>query len=54
LRGRQLAITRFGRDGDRQRARDAGFDRHMTKPVDPRVLPAFIARRSAEIDEEIS
>ncbi|MGV3719414.1 MAG: PAS domain-containing protein [Actinomycetota bacterium] len=35
LRSVQLvALTGFGQDEDRQRAREAGFDEHLTKPVD--------------------
>ncbi len=30
----QIAATGWGQDADRQRALDAGFDRHLTKPVD--------------------
>lgn len=30
-----LALTGWGQQDDKQRARDAGFDRHFTKPVDP-------------------
>ena len=30
-----VAITGWGQDADRQRARDAGFDRHLVKPVEP-------------------
>jgi CheY-like chemotaxis protein len=33
-----VALTGWGQDVDRQRARDAGFDHHLTKPVDPAVL----------------
>jgi signal transduction histidine kinase/ActR/RegA family two-component response regulator len=29
-----VAVTGWGQDADKQRARDAGFDHHMTKPVD--------------------
>ncbi|MEO5695992.1 MAG: response regulator [Burkholderiaceae bacterium] len=29
-----VAVTGYGRDIDRQRTRDAGFDHHMVKPVD--------------------
>jgi CheY-like chemotaxis protein len=29
-----VAITGWGQDEDRQRAREAGFDHHFTKPVD--------------------
>ncbi len=33
-----IALTGWGQDGDRQRAVEAGFDHHLTKPVDPAVL----------------
>ena len=33
-----VAITGWGQEEDRQRARDAGFDHHFTKPVDYAVL----------------
>jgi CheY-like chemotaxis protein len=29
-----FAITGYGQESDRQRARDAGFQEHLTKPVD--------------------
>jgi two-component system CheB/CheR fusion protein len=29
-----LAITGWGQEGDKERAMAAGFDQHMTKPVD--------------------
>jgi CheY-like chemotaxis protein len=33
-----VALTGYGQAEDRQRARAAGFDVHLTKPVDPRAL----------------
>ena len=30
-----VALTGFGSEQDRRRAHEAGFDRHVTKPVDP-------------------
>src|SRR5262249_38322218 len=30
-----VAVTGWGQDQDKQRAREAGFDYHLTKPVDP-------------------
>jgi CheY-like chemotaxis protein len=39
-----IAVTGFGRDEDRQRSKEAGFDRHVTKPLDPRSLPTLIQR----------
>ena len=31
---RLVALTGWGQDHDRERARDAGFDHHLTKPVE--------------------
>ena len=33
-----VALTGYGQDKDRERARQAGFDQHLTKPVDPSTL----------------
>ncbi|HVM46161.1 MAG TPA: response regulator, partial [Candidatus Thermoplasmatota archaeon] len=41
---RLVAITGYGQDEDRRRAREAGFDHHLTKPVEPRSLEALLAR----------
>ncbi|HEX5530554.1 MAG TPA: MASE1 domain-containing protein, partial [Methylomirabilota bacterium] len=42
-----VAITGYGQDGDRQRSREAGFDVHLTKPIDPLVLDALLAQAGA-------
>jgi CheY-like chemotaxis protein len=39
---RLIALTGWGAEGDMQRARDAGFDHHLTKPADPGVLHEMI------------
>jgi len=39
-----VAITGWGQETDRQQALQAGFDHHLTKPVDPEHLSAVIAR----------
>jgi PAS domain S-box-containing protein len=39
-----VALTGWGRDEDRQRSLDAGFDRHMTKPVDIDEVLALVRR----------
>ncbi len=31
---RLVALTGYGQEGDRRRAREAGFDDHLVKPVD--------------------
>jgi len=38
-----VAATGWGQDADRERARVAGFDLHMTKPIDFGKLQAVIA-----------
>ena len=37
-----VALTGFGQDGDRRRARDAGFDAHLVKPIAPETLRATL------------
>jgi signal transduction histidine kinase len=41
-----VALTGWGQDSDRRRSHEAGFDSHLTKPVDPRVLDELLARVS--------
>jgi CheY-like chemotaxis protein len=38
-----VAMTGYGQNEDRARAMEAGFDRHLTKPVDIRALEALVA-----------
>jgi signal transduction histidine kinase/DNA-binding response OmpR family regulator len=38
-----IALTGYGQQGDRQRGKEAGFDGHLLKPVDPRALGEMIA-----------
>ena len=42
-----VALTGYGQPQDRSRAMDAGFDVHMTKPVDIDALERLLASRSA-------
>jgi CheY-like chemotaxis protein len=37
-----IAVTGYGQAGDRQRSSAAGFDAHLTKPVDPATLEALL------------
>jgi CheY-like chemotaxis protein len=39
-----IALTGWGSEADVQRAREAGFDHHLTKPVDPAVLGELLNR----------
>jgi PAS domain S-box-containing protein len=41
-----VAITGWGQDEDRHRSREAGFDAHMVKPVEPEELARILARMS--------
>jgi PAS domain S-box-containing protein len=39
-----IALTGWGQDQDKQAARAAGFDEHLTKPVDPDQVESVLAR----------
>jgi PAS domain S-box-containing protein len=39
-----VALTGYGREDDRKRAHDAGFDWHLTKPLEPPRLREMLAR----------
>ena len=41
-----IALTGWGQASDRQRAINAGFDRHLTEPVDPDALEALLSERA--------
>jgi PAS domain S-box-containing protein len=43
-----VAVTGWGQEDDRRRARDAGFDHHLTKPVDPSALEKILAELNVE------
>jgi DNA-binding response OmpR family regulator len=38
-----VAMTGYGQEEDRRRSREAGFDHHMVKPIDPGALEALLA-----------
>jgi CheY-like chemotaxis protein len=38
-----IALTGWGQERDKQRSRDAGFDFHLVKPVEPPALEALLA-----------
>jgi CheY-like chemotaxis protein len=44
-----IALTGWGQEQDRQRAAAAGFDRHLTKPVDPELIFKLLSE-SATVD----
>ena len=39
-----VAITGWGQAGDKRRAREAGFDHHVVKPVEPTEIHAILTR----------
>jgi CheY-like chemotaxis protein len=39
-----IAVSGYGREEDRRRAREAGFDAHLTKPVAPEVLQRLLSQ----------
>jgi CheY-like chemotaxis protein/anti-sigma regulatory factor (Ser/Thr protein kinase) len=44
---RIVALTGWGQDQDRRKTREAGFDDHLVKPVDPSVLNKILATNSS-------
>jgi CheY-like chemotaxis protein len=48
-----VAVTGWGQPADRQRALEAGFDHHLTKPSDLQQLQALVAEsgRAPTLDE---
>jgi CheY-like chemotaxis protein len=42
-----VAVSGYGQEEDKRLAQEAGFDFHMTKPVDPARLIAVIATAPA-------
>ena len=43
-----VALTGWGAEDDRRRTHDAGFDRHLVKPVDPAALVKLLAEMPAK------
>ncbi len=43
-----IAVTGWGQDEDRRRSQDAGFDRHLVKPIDPVALMKLLAELDAQ------
>jgi PAS domain S-box-containing protein len=40
-----IAVSGYGQEADRQRSKEAGFDEHVVKPVDPGKLQELLTRR---------
>ncbi len=41
---RLIAVTGWGKDEDRNRSREAGFDEHLVKPVDVELLTRLLGK----------
>jgi DNA-binding response OmpR family regulator len=48
-----IAVTGWGSEKDVERAIDAGFDVHVTKPADPADLIALIQKRCWDVRESL-
>src|SRR5205823_3044540 len=48
-RPKLVALTGWGQENDRRRALQAGFDYHLTKPVDPGMLNDLLSEVAAEL-----
>jgi PAS domain S-box-containing protein len=49
-----VAVTGYGQADDRRRAREAGFDHHLAKPVDPESLRDLLRREMSRIRSDSS
>jgi CheY-like chemotaxis protein len=45
-----VALTGWGQDEDRRKSEEAGFDAHMTKPIEPAALDRLLAKFKADAD----
>jgi CheY-like chemotaxis protein len=48
-----LALTAYARPEDRARAMTAGFQRYVTKPVEPDELAAVVANLTRRLDDPL-
>ena len=46
---RLIAVTGWGHERDREKSLEAGFDAHLTKPIDPELLLQHIARAARSV-----
>jgi CheY-like chemotaxis protein len=49
-----IALTGYGGEADARRAKDAGFDHHLTKPVDMDELAQMLNQRALSADQKIA
>ncbi|MBV8900302.1 MAG: response regulator, partial [Verrucomicrobia bacterium] len=44
-----IAMTGWGQEEDRRKSKEAGFEKHLVKPVDPAALEAVLAEVRASV-----
>jgi CheY-like chemotaxis protein len=49
-----VALTGYGREDDMRRSREAGFDHHLIKPVDPQALADLLARHHRLVPQPLN
>jgi CheY-like chemotaxis protein len=49
-----VAQTGWGREGDRERTRDAGFDHHLVKPIDQAALATLLMAVRDRLNPELN
>ena len=47
-----IAVTGWGQEDDKRKSEEAGFDRHMIKPVDPQTLMKLLSELSDAVNNE--
>jgi CheY-like chemotaxis protein len=47
-----VAFTGYGQEEDRRRVREAGFDHHLVKPLEPAELEKILASVDADVDAD--
>ena len=48
-----IALSGYGEEQDRHRSREAGFDSHLVKPVDPEVLRKLLLSACRADDDDV-
>ena len=48
-----VALTGYGREDDMRQSREAGFDHHMVKPVDPQLLEDLLSRHNPLVSQTL-
>ena len=49
-----LAFTGWGQEEDKRKSQEAGFDRHLIKPVDPSTLMKLLGESSDAVNRDLN